>query len=288
MKRMIPKSGNRFSEKIMRNDIVPLREPLAAIMHDAGDLARATARGPFKRWTKGDDNSPVTEADIAVNDLLRTRLTALMPAAAWLSEETEELPDRALPLAWVVDPIDGTRAYIAGRADWTVSVALVEDGRPQLAALYAPVSDEMFLALHGRGATLNGATIAVSRGETLSGARARRPETLSRQARRARPQHLGAAAGALARLAARPRRARGPRRRLRFARQPGLGPRGGRPVLHEAGGSFTDFSGQPLRYKAPLRNAWRADCGGFRPPRHANRPGAQPPRRVCINDARVA
>ena len=47
---------------------------------------------------------------------------------------------------WIVDPIDGTRAYITGRADWTISVALVEDGRPLLAALYAPVTDEMFLA----------------------------------------------------------------------------------------------------------------------------------------------
>ena len=101
-------------------------------MREAGELARATARGPFKRWTKGDDNSPVSEGDIAVNDLLRARLGALVPGAGWLSEETEALPDRSLPLAWVVDPIDGTRAYISGRADWTISVALVENGRPVL------------------------------------------------------------------------------------------------------------------------------------------------------------
>ena len=251
MKRMIPKSGNRFSEKIMRNDIVPLREPLAAIMHDAGDLARATARGPFKRWTKGDDNSPVTEADIAVNDLLRTRLTALMPAAAWLSEETEELPDRALPLAWVVDPIDGTRAYIAGRADWTVSVALVEDGRPQLAALYAPVSDEMFLALHGRGATLNGAAIEVSRGETLSGARLAGPK-----------RYLDKLAGLDPSILAQPR-VHSLALRLARVAQGALDAAFVSPgsqdwdlaaadlVLYEAGGSFTDFSGQPLSYKAP-------------------------------------
>ena len=66
---------------------------LEAVMREAGELARATARGPFKRWTKGDDNSPVSEGDIAVNDLLRARLPALVPGAGWLSEETEALPD---------------------------------------------------------------------------------------------------------------------------------------------------------------------------------------------------
>ena len=138
-----------------------LRAPLETVMREAGELARATARGPFKRWTKGDDHSPVSEGDIAVNDLLRARLTRLTPAAGWLSEETEDMPrPHAAAQAWIVDPIDGTRAYIAGRADWTISVALVEDGRPRLAALYAPVTDEMFLARAAPGAALNGAPIA--------------------------------------------------------------------------------------------------------------------------------
>src|SRR5664280_2059137 len=173
---MIPKSGNRFpafakpasagegrSEKIMRNELAGLRTSLEAVMREAGDLARATARGPLKRWTKGDDDSPVSEGDIAVNDLLRARLSDLVPGAGWLSEETEALPDRALPLAWVVDPIDGTRAYISGRADWTISVALVENGRPVLAALFAPVTDEMFLAVQGKGAVKRGATLERAR-----------------------------------------------------------------------------------------------------------------------------
>ena len=93
-------------------------------MREAGELARATARKPFKRWTKGDDNSPVSEGDIVVNELLRGRLGALAPDASWLSEETEASPDRTVPFSWIVDPIDGTRAYISGRADWTIAVAL--------------------------------------------------------------------------------------------------------------------------------------------------------------------
>jgi myo-inositol-1(or 4)-monophosphatase len=158
------------------NDAAQLLAPLAAVMHEAGEIARATARTPFKRWTKGHDKSPVSDGDIAVNDFLRPRLGALAPDASWLSEETEALPDRSVPLAWIVDPIDGTRAYISGRADWSISVALVEDGIPQLAAVYAPVTDEMFLAARGQGATLNGARILANAGAGLSGAKVAGPK----------------------------------------------------------------------------------------------------------------
>ena len=74
------------------SDRAALRDALEAVMREAGHLARATALTAFKRWTKGDDHSPVSDADIAVNDLLRQRLTKLAPRAGWLSEETEEHP----------------------------------------------------------------------------------------------------------------------------------------------------------------------------------------------------
>src|SRR5512139_2755191 len=158
-------------------DVLTLREPLELIMREAGAIARETARGEFKRWTKGADNSPVSEGDIAVNNFLRARLGALAPDAGWLSEETEDDPaTRTMDRVWIVDPIDGTRAYITHRHDWTVSVALVEQGRPRLAALFAPVTDEMFLAVAGLGATRNGARIAVSPGADLSGARLAGPK----------------------------------------------------------------------------------------------------------------
>ena len=150
--------------------------PLEKIVRDAGEIARATARTEFKRWTKGDDHSPVSEGDIAVNDFLRAELAALAPEAAWLSEETEAAPDRTVPFAWIVDPIDGTRAYISGKPDWTVAVALVESGVPQLAAVYAPATDEMFLAARGQGATLNGARILANAGASLSGAKLAGPK----------------------------------------------------------------------------------------------------------------
>ena len=234
------------------SDRATQRAALETVMHEAGELARVTSRRSFKRWTKGADHSPVSEADIAVNDLLRTRLSALAPHAGWLSEETEDhLPGRAMASAWIVDPIDGTRAFINGLPDWTISVALVEHGRPILAAVYAPVTDEMFLGLRGEGATRNGVVIAASTGGALSGATLAGPKRyLDRFARLdsnilAQPKVHSLA--------------------LRFARvargelDAALASPGSHDwdlaaadlLVHEAGGLLTDFTGQKLRFNRP-------------------------------------
>jgi len=149
---------------------VRLRDGLAAAVREAGALALQTFRVQLKSWTKG-CSSPVSEADLAVDALLRKRLLAIREAG-WLSEETEDDPARlARTEVWVVDPIDGTRAYLAGRPEWAISAALVSAGRPVVAALYAPVSDELFLSIAGGGATLNGKAINASTGEQLAGAK---------------------------------------------------------------------------------------------------------------------
>jgi myo-inositol-1(or 4)-monophosphatase len=153
------------------------RERLAAAVREAGALALRSFGGPLKSWTKGASRSPVTEADIAANDLLRERLP--LAGDGWLSEESENDPGRlAAPRVWVVDPIDGTRAYLAGREDWSISVALVEGGRPVLAAVYAPVTDELFLAAAGAGATRNGVPIRTTAGKGLDGARIAGPRSV--------------------------------------------------------------------------------------------------------------
>jgi myo-inositol-1(or 4)-monophosphatase len=234
------------------NEATALKGRLEAVMREAGELARATARGPFKRWTKGDDKSPVSDGDIAVNDFLRARLTALAPEAGWLSEETEDnLTARAAPTAWIVDPIDGTRAYLAGFPDWTISVALVELGHPRIAALYAPVTEEMFLAVRGGGASVNGLPIGATAGRDLSGARLAGPKRyLTRLAAldpgiRAEPK-VHSLALRLARVA---------QGQLDAAFASG----GGHDwdlaaadlLVHEAGGVMTDFAGAPLTYNRP-------------------------------------
>ncbi|HLL26153.1 MAG TPA: 3'(2'),5'-bisphosphate nucleotidase CysQ [Xanthobacteraceae bacterium] len=153
-------------------DLAPLdaTRALAAAVTEAGKLALSMRTG-VKHWKK-DASSPVSEADIAVDNFLRERLLALAPAYGWLSEETADQPDRlACRRVWVVDPIDGTRAYLAGFADWSVSAALVEDGRPLAAALYAPVSDELFIASAADGTTRNGKRLRANTTRSLSHAK---------------------------------------------------------------------------------------------------------------------
>lgn len=131
----------------------------------------ARFRTDFARWEKVPGN-PVCEVDLAVDTMLRERLSRLLPDAGWLSEETADHPDRlARDRIWVVDPIDGTRDYIRGRAGWAVSVALVETGRPVIGVLVAPVRDEVWQAEAGGGARLNGRPIAASRRSEFAGAR---------------------------------------------------------------------------------------------------------------------
>ena len=91
---------------------------LTDTVREAGALALSLFRTELKNWTKG-ASSPVSEADIAVNDLVEKRLRSATPDYGWLSEESADDETRlGKPLVWIVDPIDGTRAYLAGREDW--------------------------------------------------------------------------------------------------------------------------------------------------------------------------
>ena len=140
---------------------------LTDAVREAGALALSLFRTELKNWTKG-TSSPVSEADIRVNDLLESRLRAATPDYGWLSEESVDDEARlGKRLAWIVDPIDGTRGYLAGREDWCVSVALVEDATPLLAAVFVPASDEFFFAIRGDGARRNDVALSASPGAEL-------------------------------------------------------------------------------------------------------------------------
>jgi myo-inositol-1(or 4)-monophosphatase len=147
-------------------------------VREAGALALSLFRTELKNWTKG-ASSPVSEADIAVNDLLEARLRSATPDYGWLSEESADDEARlARELVWIVDPIDGTRGYLAGREDWCVSVALVEGAAPVLSAVFAPVTEEFFFAARGQGATRNGEPILATGGTALDFARVAGPKPL--------------------------------------------------------------------------------------------------------------
>jgi myo-inositol-1(or 4)-monophosphatase len=122
--------------------------------------------------------SPVTEADMAVDRFLHDRLTAAFPRAAWLSEETADSPSRLQHHdVLVIDPIDGTRAFVAGLTSWAVSVALVSGERPVAGVVYLPALGRMYQAAAGGGATRDGAPIRVGDRTTLVGASAAGPQT---------------------------------------------------------------------------------------------------------------
>ena len=141
-------------------------------------LALSLFRTDLKNWIKG-TSSPVSEADIAVNDLLEQRLRAATPDYGWLSEESADDEHRlSKRLVWIVDPIDGTRGYLAGREDWCVSAALVEGAAPVLAAVFAPASDEFFFAARGQGATRNDIALQATSGTELDFSRVAGPKPL--------------------------------------------------------------------------------------------------------------
>ena len=151
---------------------------LAAAVREAGALAHSLFRTELKNWIKG-ASSPVSDADIAVNDLLEHRLRSAAPDYGWLSEESADDPSRLeRRLVWIVDPIDGTRGYLAGKEDWCVSVALVENEQPLLAAVFAPASDEFFFAARGQGASCNGVALHATAGTELDFSRIAGPKPL--------------------------------------------------------------------------------------------------------------
>ena len=150
------------------------RARLEAIVREAGQIALAAWPGhghALETWDKH-DASPVSAADLAVDSFLKRELSALLPSAGWLSEETIDAPERLDGgLIWLVDPIDGTRDFIRGRPGWAISVALISAGRPLMGMLDAPARGEFWQAEAGQGAWRNGTRLAASRRAVLKGSR---------------------------------------------------------------------------------------------------------------------
>ena len=134
---------------------------LLAAAREAGLIAMRYFGGAPEVWMKG-GTSPVSEADYAADNYLRETLMAARPDHGWLSEETTDSPDRLRARrTFVVDPIDGTRAFLDGRKIWCVSVAIVEAGESIAGVLECPALGETYWALPGQGAFRNGKRIHV-------------------------------------------------------------------------------------------------------------------------------
>lgn len=137
----------------------------------AGEIAKRYFGGNFRLWEKG-KGQPVTEADLAIDEYLRGTLTAARPDYGWLSEESVESERRiAAARTFIVDPIDGTVAFMRGHPHFTICIAVVEKSRPLCAVVLNPILDECFSAALGCGARLNDATIHVTDCHAIEGCR---------------------------------------------------------------------------------------------------------------------
>lgn len=194
------------------------------------------------------DRSPVTEADRRADDMLRQGLVGLV-SAAWLSEETAD--DRVRlgsSRVWIVDPLDGTKEFVAGIPEYTVAVALVENGDPVLGIVHNPATEETIVAERGSGAYLNGQRVSVSEGSVLLASRSELkhrefvPFTADWSVRpigsiQLKLALVAAGVGAIT-------LSRGPKHEWDVA--------AGALIVEEGGGIATDIDGHALRFNQPF------------------------------------
>jgi myo-inositol-1(or 4)-monophosphatase len=220
---------------------------LAAAARACGPLLREKFREPVKTWAKH-GGSPVTEVDLALDAQLKSQLRDARPRYGWLSEETPDAPERlACTRAFIVDPLDGTQAFIKHKAEFCVSLAIADVGAVSAGVVYDPIADVLYEAALGQGAWMNGAPIRVTTTSTLSEASLLASKLVFANVQPApRIDQKGALALRLALVAA-----------GRFDGTLSLGYKAewdlaaGALLVTEAGGRATGQTGSPLKFNQP-------------------------------------
>ncbi len=229
-------------------------DTLCAIAEAAGREIMAVYAGDIASWSK-DDASPLTEADLRADAVIRKGLEAAFPGVFILSEESASTGVADADVFFLVDPLDGTKEFLKRNDEFTVNIALVRAGRPVAGVVLAPALGELYFAAQGVGAwkhTAQGAqALQVSpydRGRALRvmGSRSHGGEALAQWLGRLGCEYSFVAAGSS----------------LKFCRiadaQADVYPRHGptsqwdtaaaQAVLEQAGGAVLDPAGHPLRY----------------------------------------
>lgn len=234
------------------------RDLAASAARKAGAIAMGSFRGTLAVRHKAPDQ-PLTDADVAIDALLHRLLAQARPAYGWLSEESVDRPDRlARARVWVVDPIDGTRSYIAGRREFSISIGLAEDGDAVVGVVHNPATGELYRAERGEGAfrrdteedepaRLQVATSSARERPVLLASRSEiAAAELAPFADRFEIRPCGSTAYKLALVAAGAADAflsRGPKSEWDVC--------AGALLVQEAGGRVTDLAGRPLRFNRP-------------------------------------
>jgi myo-inositol-1(or 4)-monophosphatase len=234
------------------NDPSQLLSAATEIVVAAGKTIMGYFENTYQVRDKSIDN-PVTDADLAADALLREGLTRCLPSAGWLSEETaDDLSRLANHYTWIVDPLDGTKEFVLGIPEFTVSVALVAGDQPAMGIVYNPATSELYTCVKGAGVFLNRRRITVSDKSDLSGfiVGASRSE---RKRGEFTPfedvidlRTLGSIAYKLARVAAGQEDAtwsRGPKNEWDIC--------AGSLLVVEAGGQCRDLDGNPFKFNQP-------------------------------------
>lgn len=213
----------------------------------AGAVVMQVFRTEMEVTHKSPDQ-PLTQADIAADRLLRQMLMDVRPEYGWLSEETADTPDRLTrEYVWVVDPIDGTRSFISGRAEFSISIGLAHNGQPVLGAVLNPATGELFTSIRGEGAYKEGQRLQVGADRARAAIVASRSEIKRKHFATLDTDYdivpLGSTAYKLSRVAegtADVFLSRGPKGEWDLC--------AGDLIVREAGGMVTDLQGAPLHY----------------------------------------
>ena len=243
----------------MSLDHAELARGCRAIAQSAGRAILAVYESDFAVAHK-EDNSPLTAADLAAHRAIVDGLRVLTPALPVLSEESAEQAAwdvrQRWPRYWLVDPLDGTREFVKRNGEFTVNIALIEEHRPTLGVVHAPVLEETYWAWRGghayaaKGGQERGIELRTRRRATpliVAGSRSHGdPRTLAALARLG-PHELKPLGSSLKFC----RAAQGEvDLYIRYGRTSEWDTAAGQCVLEQAGGGVTDFSGAPLRYNA--------------------------------------
>lgn len=235
---------------------------------EAGEIVMKTFRTNHEVTHKSPDQ-PLTASDLAADAALKRSLLVNRPDYGWLSEETADNPERLRrSRVWIVDPIDGTRSYIAGHAEFAISIGLAEEGTAVAGVVYNPATDEMYAALRGRGAwRVGGEPINVERSPDAHVLVASRSEIKRGQlepfAGTYTVEPMGSTAYKLMKVATGAAQvfvSRGPKSEWDVC--------AGVLIVEEAGGRATDLHGRDINYNRPrtevdgllaTNSAWHED-----------------------------